>query len=112
MDRAKVARTLKERRTALAGELARLTAPPEAGANLSFGKRIGEGTSAAVDRINDTAAARAIAAALDDVDRSLAKLGEGTYGSCDACGDMISPERLEAIPGTALCVACSRRRSR
>lgn len=98
---------LEARRRELAEELARLTAPPEAGTNLSFGKRIGEGTTQAVERINTTAAARSIAAALASVDRALEKVAEGTYGFCDNCGMAIPPERLEAIPGTVFCVTCS-----
>jgi hypothetical protein len=42
---------LEARRMDLTEELARLTAAPEPGTNLSFGKRIGEGTTQAVERI-------------------------------------------------------------
>ena len=103
---------LRARRDELAAELARLTAPPEAGSNLSFGKRIGEGTTEAVERISTTAAARSIAAGLADVDRAIEKLEEGTYGRCDDCGRSIPAARLEAIPATRYCVECSARRSR
>jgi DnaK suppressor protein len=102
---------LEGRRRQLADELAELTKPPEAGANLSFGKRIGEGTTEAVERISSTAAARSIAAALAEVDRALEKVVEGTYGVCDECELSISPERLEAMPAATLCVTCSARRS-
>lgn len=102
---------LGARRRQLAGELAELTKPPEAGSNLSFGKRIGEGTTEAVERVSSTAAARSIAAALADVDRALEKVDEGTYGLCDDCGQPISSERLEAISSAILCVTCSSRRS-
>lgn len=98
---------LKRRRRELAEELARLTAAPEPGTNLSFGKRIGEGTTQAVERINTTAAARSIAAALASTDRAVEKVAEGTYGLCDNCGLVIAPERLEAIPSTVFCVTCS-----
>ena len=102
---------LQARRRQLAGELAELTKPPEAGSNLSFGKRIGEGTTEAVERISSTAAARSIAAALTEVDRALEKVDEGTYGRCDDCGQTISSERLEAMPSATLCVTCSTSRS-
>jgi DnaK suppressor protein len=102
---------LKARRRQLAEELAELTKPPEAGSNLSFGKRIGEGTTEAVERISSTAAARSIAAALAEVDRALVKVDEGTYGLCDDCGVPISSERLEAMPSATRCVTCSARRS-
>ena len=107
----KVQILLEARRRQLADELAELTKPPEAGSNLSFGKRIGEGTTEAVERISSTAAARSIAAALAEVDRGLEKVDEGTYGLCDECGQPMSPERLEAMPSATLCVTCSARRS-
>ena len=97
---------LEDRRNELTDELARLTAPPEAGSNLSFGKRIGEGTTEAVERISTTATARSIAAALADVDRAIEKLGEGSYGRCDQCGRPIPAARLEAVPATPYCVEC------
>jgi DnaK suppressor protein len=111
MELEQVQTLLEARRRHLADELAELTKPPEAGSNLSFGKRIGEGTTEAVERISSTAAARSIAATLAEVDRALEKVDEGTYGRCDNCGQSISSERLEAIPFAALCVTCSARRS-
>ena len=101
---------LAARQQQLRDELAELTKPPEAGSNLSFGKRIGEGTTEAVERISSSATARSIAAALADVDRALAKLDEGSYGICDQCGQPITPERLEAMPSATLCVTCRSRR--
>ena len=101
---------LAARQQQLRDELAELTKPPEAGSNLSFGKRIGEGTTEAVERISSSATARSIAAALADVDRALAKLDEGSYGICDRCGQPITPERLEAMPSATLCVTCRSRR--
>ena len=41
---------------------------------------------------------------LADVDRSLVKLDEGTYGCCDVCGDPIPEGRLEAHPSATRCV--------
>ncbi len=101
------AERLRLRRSELAGELAALTAPPEAGTNVSFGKRVGDGTAEAVERISTTATARSIARSIADIDRALEKLAEGTYGECDGCGRAIPVERLEAIPATSVCVHCS-----
>jgi DnaK suppressor protein len=111
MELTEVHRLLQARRRQLADELADLTKPPEAGSNLSFGKRIGEGTTEAVERISSTATARSIAAALAEVERALEKVDEGTYGRCDDCGRLIAAERLETMPAATLCVSCSSRRS-
>ena len=35
------------------------------------------------------------------------KLDEGTYGECDACGDVIPDGRLEIHPWAVLCVPCA-----
>jgi RNA polymerase-binding transcription factor len=103
-----VERQLEDRRRELEGELEVLThVPRDPTATVSFGKRVGEGTTEAVERIHTTSAARALAAMLDDVRRALAKLAEGSYGTCDACGRAIPPERLDAIPWAVLCIACA-----
>jgi DnaK suppressor protein len=76
-------------------------------ATIGFGKRVGEGTSEAIGRIERVGQADALAAKLGDVVRALAKLDDGTYGICDRCGAAISLERLEARPSSVLCVRCS-----
>lgn len=42
------------------------------------------------------------------VDAALARIDAGTYGDCDACGERIEPERLEALPFAVTCIACKR----
>lgn len=111
MDTGAVARALEERRQELEEELAALTAVPRHPmAAVSFGKRIGDGTTEAVERLNTVGAANAIAATLADVERAIEKLAEQTYGVCDRCGESIPEERLEAIPWAALCIRCARAR--
>ena len=56
---------------------------------VSFGKRVGEGTSQAVERIAQVDAAKKLDAKLRDVERALDKLDEATYGTCDVCGSAI-----------------------
>jgi DnaK suppressor protein len=52
---------------------------------------------------------RALRANLRDVERALAKIGSGTYGTCERCGRPISIERLEALPWAVLCIDCKQR---
>jgi DnaK suppressor protein len=100
---------LRARRHELESELATLTrAPRDPLGTVAFGKRVGEGTSQAVERLAQTSAARALWAKLEDVSRALEKLDEGSYGSCDGCGRAIGDDRLEAIAWATRCVSCAR----
>lgn len=45
-----------------------------------------------------------VEAELDDVERALRKLDDGTYGRCEACGAEIDEARLEALPATRFCL--------
>lgn len=103
---------LEDKRDRLVAELARLASPPSEQSGISFGKRVGDGTSIAVDRLVDVAAHDRLQAVLADVERALTKLEDGSYGRCDGCGAEISAERLEALPWAALCVGCAGRRRR
>jgi DnaK suppressor protein len=44
--------------------------------------------------------------ALHDIDESLRKIKEGTYGICEECGEEISEKRLSVIPTASLCINC------
>ncbi|HEY9556069.1 MAG TPA: TraR/DksA C4-type zinc finger protein [Acidimicrobiales bacterium] len=41
---------------------------------------------------------------LEDVERALTKIEDGTYGVCETCGKPINPARLEAIPTARFCI--------
>ena len=41
---------------------------------------------------------------LADVNAARARLEDGTYGTCEACGRRIPEERLEAVPWATLCL--------
>lgn len=44
---------------------------------------------------------------LADVDASLARVADGTYGVCVRCGRGIPPARLEVRPHATMCVDCA-----
>ena len=60
------------------------------------------------ERARVIAVVRALRSNLHDVDRALAKMGAGTYGTCERCGKPIAEERLEAIPWALLCIDCKK----
>ena len=45
---------------------------------------------------------------LELVTEALARLDEGTFGTCVRCGRPIAPDRLEALPWAARCIDCQR----
>ena len=51
--------------------------------------------------------ARSLHDQLEDVERALAKLDDGSYGRCENCGKEIQEARLEAIPAARHCIDCA-----
>lgn len=41
---------------------------------------------------------------LDDIEKALARMDEGTYGTCEVCGTEIGEARLEVMPSTRVCI--------
>jgi RNA polymerase-binding transcription factor DksA len=103
---------LEERLRTLEGEVRALSEhDPAESANLQFGKRIGDGTAYAIDRMNGAYQARTLYQTIRQIEAALDRLREGTYGTCEGCGVAIPAERLAAVPWAALCVACASRPS-
>src|SRR4029077_7801263 len=100
-------RLLADRAAELEAQLAELTKPPGELGTISFGKRIGEGTSMAVDRLAAVSTQEHLLAILDEVRRARRRIDDGTYGTCDFWGEPIPGARLEARPWSNRCVAHS-----
>jgi len=56
-----------------------------------------------VDNVNDL---------IDKVEHALARIDDGSFGRCEACGKPVEAERLDALPYATLCLADARRRVR
>ena len=41
---------------------------------------------------------------LDDIEKALARMDDGTYGTCEVCGNDIGDARLEVMPSTRVCI--------
>jgi DnaK suppressor protein len=46
---------------------------------------------------------------LEQIDVALARIEDGTYGTCESCGQAIPKPRLHAIPYAMRCVECARK---
>ncbi len=49
---------------------------------------------------------------LEQVERALSRIQDGTYGICERCGNPIGKMRLMAFPRATLCVPCKQREER
>jgi RNA polymerase-binding transcription factor DksA len=56
------------------------------------------------EREKDFSILEQVEAELADVERSLQRLDDGTYGSCEACGGPIGDDRLAELPAARFCV--------
>ena len=93
-------------------EIERLLEEIETGAvtaasGIGFGKRIGEGTNIAVERLSAVSMHDSLRTELKTVRRAQEKLERGTATACDVCGKPIGAERLEALPWAVQCVDCA-----
>jgi DnaK suppressor protein len=98
---------LDEREARLEAELTELTKPAGDAGTISFGKRVGEGTSMAVDRLAAVSTQEHLLTMLDEVRRARQRVAEGSYGACEVCGEPIPQGRLEARPWAVRCIAHS-----
>lgn len=69
-----------------------------------------EGSTIAFERSQVGALIRQAQAHLAEIEAAVARIGAGTYGSCEHCGDPIGAARLEARPTARACIRCASRR--
>jgi DnaK suppressor protein len=70
-----------------------------------YGKREEEATGV-IELEKRLAMERQINDILAQINHALEKIDNGTYGTCDNCGQAIKSGRLEALPYANLCLAC------
>ena len=63
-----------------------------------------DAASDAFEREKELSILDQVQAELDDVERALKRLDEGTYGRCEACSVDIGDERLAAVPAARFCL--------
>ena len=74
--------------------------------DIQFDDESGEGGTVTVDRERDLALSAQAMAAVEEIDHTLVKTDNGTYGICENCGRSIVKARLEALPYARLCIDC------
>ena len=49
---------------------------------------------------------------IEEIDVTLKRIDEGTYGQCASCEDEIGSERIRALPTATLCIDCATAREK
>ena len=65
---------------------------------------LGDMAAVTFDRELDEGLEEGAQQTLEQIDRALAHLDDGTYGTCERCGKPIGRERLQARPWATLCI--------
>jgi DnaK suppressor protein len=68
--------------------------------------------SKAFEREHEMSLANNTREMLIQTERALAKIGDGTYGVCEGCGQPVGKARLLAFPRATLCVSCKQKEER
>jgi len=100
---------LREQLAEIQERLVAMKKPPEKGSAIGFGKRVGDGTTEAVSRFTEVGVANDLEVTVGRIERALEKIADGTYGTCDNCGEPIAAGRLRVSPASSLCIDCARR---
>jgi RNA polymerase-binding protein DksA len=95
---------LEEERTEL---LAKLEELGLSGSGLTYDSNFADSSQVTAERGEVEALGATLRETLSQVEQALAKLSEGTYGTCEDCGQPIDPLRLEAKPAARHCINCA-----
>jgi RNA polymerase-binding transcription factor DksA len=88
---------LEAEREALQAELAEL-------GGLDYDANFADSSQVTAERGEAERLSNSLRETLDEVEAALAKLEDGSYGSCEECGDPIAAARLEAMPAARYCI--------
>ena len=100
-DAAAVRAELDEERDVLRAKIAELDA---AGERLDFDGGFADSAQVAAEQGENKVLYEQLRRDLDDIERALARMDDGTYGTCEVCGKEIGDARLEVMPSTSRCI--------
>jgi DnaK suppressor protein len=80
--------------------------------SIGYGNHMADDGTDAFEQAVGVALQRKLETTLEEVERALAKLDNGTYGLCEACGARVDRARLEALPQARFCLECQSRQER
>jgi RNA polymerase-binding protein DksA len=68
--------------------------------------------SSTFERDHEMSLARNARGMLEQTEKALARIDDGSYGQCESCGGPIGKMRLMAFPRATLCLTCKQREER
>ena len=100
--------SLEEERASLRAQLAELGFGENGG--LDYDQNFADSSQVTAERGEAEALATSLRETLTEVEHALDKFDNGAYGTCENCGQAISPDRLEAKPAARFCINCASKR--
>jgi len=79
--------------------------PGHGAASPDFDDNFADSGQVAAEQGENKVLASQLRSELDEVERALGKLDDGTYGKCETCEEPIVAARLEAMPSARFCIA-------
>jgi DnaK suppressor protein len=92
---------LEDERASLLRQLEELGAGDK---GMSFDENFADSGQVAAEQGENRMVVASLSDQLKDVERALAKLETGGYGTCETCGKDIAEPRLEAMPAARYCI--------
>jgi RNA polymerase-binding protein DksA len=108
LDIAAAEKTLREERQALVHQMEELgaTETGDLTGDVNYGDGFSDAGAATAERTEVMGVVDALRGQVESIDAALARIEDGTYGSCASCGNEIGAARLEFRPSSILCVSC------
>ena len=78
--------------------------------SIGYGNHMADDATDAFEQAVGVTLQRSVESTLEEVEQALAKLGDGTFGICEACGARIDRARLEALLYARYCLSCQSRK--
>ncbi len=108
LDIAAAERALREERQTIVHQMEELgaTETGDLTGDVEYGDGFSDAGAATAERTEVMGVVESVRRQVEGIDAALARIEEGTYGTCASCGNEIGAARLEFRPSSILCVSC------
>ncbi len=108
LDIAAAEKALREERESLVHQMEELgaTETGDLTGDVNYGDGFSDAGAATAERTEVMGVVEALRSQVEGIDAALARIAQGTYGTCASCGNEIGADRLEFRPSSILCVSC------